>query len=267
MQPSGAHCLSVCLSHHLSPHATAEGLLLRAQQPGDINQLLHGQWSAAAIPQHGEQQQMWAVPRCQLTEEAEHRFVILSFRHLNKRNKRAIEIHTLETLNKKPEILATEKQIFWHSVLIDVSFISHDNLSVLASCLQLHFRYLHFNVTALIMCVSSSMEDSCSSAPVPMWQACNTSVTVMKSVSVTAVANAVDHQMSVIDTAHIVCRSGSMKLSSVRLSVCPSIPSFGRRTLLWRVYCCAPGRQESSINYCTASTQQQMQAVSCCQLM
>ena len=33
-----------------------------------------GRRSAAAAPQHGAQQQMRAVPRCQLTWEAEHRF-------------------------------------------------------------------------------------------------------------------------------------------------------------------------------------------------
>ena len=37
-----------------------------------------------------------------------------------------------------------------------------------------------------------------------------------------------------------------MKLSGVRLSVCPSVPSFGRRTQLRRVCCCGPGGQEIS---------------------
>jgi len=32
--------------------------------------------SAAGAPQHGEQQQMRAVSRCQLTQEAEHRLAI-----------------------------------------------------------------------------------------------------------------------------------------------------------------------------------------------
>jgi len=52
------------------------GLLLWARLPGGIDRLLHGRWAggaAAAAPQHGAQQQMRAVPRCQLTWEAEHR--------------------------------------------------------------------------------------------------------------------------------------------------------------------------------------------------
>ena len=52
-----------------------------------------------------------------------------------------------------------------------------------------------------------------------------------------------------------------MKLSgvrlSVRLSVRPSVPSFGRRTPLRRVCCCEPGGQEHttciSIDCCTAA--------------
>jgi len=35
-----------------------------------------------------------------------------------------------------------------------------------------------------------------------------------------------------------------MKLSSVRLFVCPSVPSLSRRTPLRRVCCCGPGGQE-----------------------
>jgi len=42
-------------------------LLLFAQQTEDMDQLLHDWRSAAATPQHGAQQQMRAVPRCQLT--------------------------------------------------------------------------------------------------------------------------------------------------------------------------------------------------------
>ena len=57
---------SVCLSCPFRPlHAAAAGLLLWAQQPGDISLLLHGRRSAAAMPHHGAQQQMRAVPRYQ----------------------------------------------------------------------------------------------------------------------------------------------------------------------------------------------------------
>jgi len=75
-----------------------------------------------------------------------------------------------------------------------------------------------------------------------------------------------------IDTARTVCAAGSMKLSSVRLSVpprpsvCSSVPSFGRRAQLRRVCCCGPGDQELSIDRCTACAQQQTRAVSRCQL-
>jgi len=55
------------------PHTAAVGLLLWAQRPGDIYRLLHSWQSAAAAPQHGAQQHMRALPRCQLTYEAEHR--------------------------------------------------------------------------------------------------------------------------------------------------------------------------------------------------
>ena len=75
--------LCICPSARLSvypsvspsnpPHAAAAGLLLWARLPGGIDRLLHGRRSAAAAPQHGAQQQMRAVPRCQLTWEAEHR--------------------------------------------------------------------------------------------------------------------------------------------------------------------------------------------------
>jgi len=49
------------------PHADAAGLLLWARRPGDIDRLLHSRRSAAAAPQHGTQQQMRAVARCQVT--------------------------------------------------------------------------------------------------------------------------------------------------------------------------------------------------------
>ena len=59
-----------------------------------------------------------------------------------------------------------------------------------------------------------------------------------------------------------------MKLSGVRLSVrlCPSVSLFGRRKPLRRVCCCGPGGQEISIDCHTAGAQQQMRAVSRCQL-
>jgi len=41
-----------------------------------IDRLLHGRRSAAAAPQHDAQQQMRAVPRCQLTWEADPRLVV-----------------------------------------------------------------------------------------------------------------------------------------------------------------------------------------------
>jgi len=58
------------------PHTAAVGLLLWAQRPGDIYRFaarLAGRRSAAAAPQHGAQQHMRALPRCQLTYEAEQR--------------------------------------------------------------------------------------------------------------------------------------------------------------------------------------------------
>ena len=69
----------------------------------------------------------------------------------------------------------------------------------------------------------------------------------------------------IVDTACIVCRAESMKLSGVRLSVCPSVPSFGRRTPLQWVCSCGPGGQEISIDCCTAYSQQQMRALPRCQ--
>ena len=58
-------------------HATAPGLLLWARRAGNIDRLLHGRRSAAAAPQHGAQQQMWAVPRAPLPPlSAKHRLVI-----------------------------------------------------------------------------------------------------------------------------------------------------------------------------------------------
>ena len=53
-----------------------------------------------------------------------------------------------------------------------------------------------------------------------------------------------------------------MKLSGFCLSVRPSVPSFGRRTLLRRVCYCGPSRKEISIGCCTAGAQQQMRAAS-----
>jgi len=41
--------------------------MLWARRAENIDQLLHGWWSAAAESQHGAQQQMRAVARCQLT--------------------------------------------------------------------------------------------------------------------------------------------------------------------------------------------------------
>jgi len=52
---------------------------------------------------------------------------------------------------------------------------------------------------------------------------------------------------SVIDTARIVCVAGSTQLSSVRLSVCLSVPS-DHRTPLLQVCCCGPGKHEISID-------------------
>jgi len=60
---------------------------------------------------------------------------------------------------------------------------------------------------------------------------------------------------------YIVCWAGSMKLLSVQLSVCLSVPSGSCHMLLWQVCCC----REISIVYCTSGAQQQMQAVSHCQ--
>jgi len=51
-----------------------------------------------------------------------------------------------------------------------------------------------------------------------------------------------------------------------RASVCLSVPSFGRRLQLRRVCCCGPAGLEISIDCCTAGAQQQMRAVSRCQL-
>jgi len=56
MQLSGIH-LYICPIQPL--HAAPVGLL----QPGHVNQLLHGQRSAAVLPQHSTQQQTRTVPR------------------------------------------------------------------------------------------------------------------------------------------------------------------------------------------------------------
>ena len=68
-------------------------------------------------------------------------------------------------------------------------------------------------------------------------------------------------ELGITGTAGVVCRAGSMHLSSVRpsvrLSVCPIRP-LNSRTMLLRVCCCGPGGLEiSSINFCTAGGQQQ----------
>jgi len=69
-------CAFVCPSVHLSVCPTyrplqqrAEGLLLNARQAGDMDRLLlgAGRPAAAARSSTGLQQQMRAVPRCQLT--------------------------------------------------------------------------------------------------------------------------------------------------------------------------------------------------------
>jgi len=44
------------------------------------------------------------------------------------------------------------------------------------------------------------------------------------------------------------------------------VSSFGSRTPLWRICCCEPGGQEILIDGCMASAQQQLRAVSRCQL-
>ena len=62
---------SVCLSVRLYHPAAARPCWLRVCccGPGghEIDRLLHDRRPAAAAPQHGAQQQMRAVPRCQLT--------------------------------------------------------------------------------------------------------------------------------------------------------------------------------------------------------
>ena len=64
--------------------------------------------------------------------------------------------------------------------------------------------------------------------------------------------------VSVTYTARILCGGGLWNCrASVRLSVCP---------IIRRVCCCGPGGQEISIDCCTAGAQQQMRAVSRCQL-
>jgi len=60
----------------------------------------------------------------------------------------------------------------------------------------------------------------------------------------------------VIGTARIVCAAGSMQLSSVRPSVCPSVPP-GRRTPLLRVCCRWLGGQGMSIDCYTSGGQLQ----------
>ena len=65
-------CLSVCLSVcpiYQPLQQRAAGLLLWARRVGDIDRLLHGR----------APQQMRAVSRCQLTQEAEYRLVLFYF--------------------------------------------------------------------------------------------------------------------------------------------------------------------------------------------
>jgi len=64
---------SVCHIRLLQQRAA--GLLLWARRVGDIDRLLHGWRRSSAAPQYSAQQEMWAVPRLQLMEEAEHRLV------------------------------------------------------------------------------------------------------------------------------------------------------------------------------------------------
>ena len=63
-------CLSVCPSvcPIPPPHIAAAALLLWARRAGDTDRLLHAQ--PALSSSRGAQQQMRAVPRCQLTKEA-----------------------------------------------------------------------------------------------------------------------------------------------------------------------------------------------------
>jgi len=56
-----------------------------------------------------------------------------------------------------------------------------------------------------------------------------------------------EKKRSVIDSARIVCVAGSTQLSSVRPSVCLSVPS-DHRTPLLQVCCCGPGGHEISID-------------------
>ena len=59
-------------------HATAVVLLLLARRAGDIDRLLHSWRSAVATPGLDVQLHMLSVPRCQLTQEAEHILVAFS---------------------------------------------------------------------------------------------------------------------------------------------------------------------------------------------
>ena len=74
--------LSVCLSVSLlvlprarSSKSAAAGLLLWARRAGNIDRLPHGRRSAAAVCGG----RMRAVPRCQRTQEAEHRLVTVRY--------------------------------------------------------------------------------------------------------------------------------------------------------------------------------------------
>jgi len=53
---------------------------------------------------------------------------------------------------------------------------------------------------------------------------------------------------------------------SVRLSARLSVPSIDRCSSVRQVCCCGPGGQEIAIDCCTAGAQQQLRAVSRCQL-
>ena len=81
-------CPSVCPIYRPLQQRAA-GLLLWAPRTGDIDRLLHGASAAGAAAfrslsadargrKHGDQQQMLAVSGCLLTQEAEHRRVIIA---------------------------------------------------------------------------------------------------------------------------------------------------------------------------------------------
>jgi len=59
--------LSIRSSHHSLAERRCGVCCCGPGGAGYIDRLLHGRRSAVATPQHGAQQQMWAVPRYQLT--------------------------------------------------------------------------------------------------------------------------------------------------------------------------------------------------------